>query len=157
MNTLVYLIFCALFSCALYAQESIEHVKDHIIATLSHHNPHVVKRFNDFYKQFDGSVHSFFDRANNQPLTEHIKRIEQELALLTTVCQDKAFASVATILKTHQQSVIELIAILKKYVGSCNSVGFALKVKRFEFLVPQDIKERGHFSIFRSLHHRLQC
>lgn len=152
-----YLIFCVLFSCALHAQESIEEIRDHIVATLAKHNPQVLEKFHELYKQFDSSVHSFFDRANKQSLAEHSKRMEQELALLTTVCKDKAFASVATILKVHRQSVIELIAIFKKYVGSYNSVAFALKVKRFEHLLPDDIKSRGHFSIFRSLHHRLLC
>lgn len=150
-------IFLLFFSLSALARPSIEEVRDSIIKTLAHHNPCVLEQFNCFYAQFDSSVHAFFDKKNHQSLADHIKRIEGEADLLGQVCSDLNFSSVCAILRKHRAHVLELIAILKKYVGSINSVGFALNVKRFEFLLPDDIKKRGHISLFRSLHHRLMC
>lgn len=163
MNKNVYYGFMSLCLITIFAEsslasvQSIEQVRDTIIRILKQNNSTALEQFNNFYMQFDRSVHLFFDRKNNQTLADHIKRMEDEVAMLNTVCNDQAFASVRHILQSHRDQVIDLLAIFKKYIGSINSVGFALKVKRFEFLLPADIKKRGHFSLFRSLHHRLMC
>lgn len=150
--------FLLLLVCHLaWASPSIEQVKHSIIVKLTKHNSAAIIEFNNFYNQFDRSIHLFFDKKNDQSLASHIKRIESEVETLKAVCADPAFVSVAFILKEHYAHVKDLIIILRSYVGSINSVAFALKVKRFEFLLPKDIKERGHFSLFRSLHHRLMC
>ena len=157
MNKIIKYGFCFLATGLLVASPAIEDVRDSIIQLLKKNNPTVLMQFNKFYKEFDLSVHSFFDKKNDQSLLDHIKRMEGEIVTLTRVCQDPAFVSVHSILREHCAQVKDLVAIFKQYVGSHNSVAFAWKIKRFEFLLPEDIKKRGHFSIFRSLHHRLMC
>ncbi len=151
-----YAFFLLLFQLSC-ARPSIEQVRDSIIKNLSKNNPMVVIEFNNFYNQFDRVIRLFFDKKNNQSLALHIKQIELIVKTLKGISIDQNFQCVRVVLQEYYAEVKDLLAILKEYVGSINSVSFALRVKRFEFIVPTDIRKRGQLYIFGSLHHRLMC
>lgn len=157
MNKVMWGVVFSLLSSMALAVPAIESVRDLIVKKLKKNNQTALVQFNNFYKQFEDSVHEFFDKNNDQPLNDHIKRMEGEVETLARVCKDLDFRTVWDVLQEHHMHVLDLISILRSYIGSHNSVAFALRLKRFEFLVPADIRKRGLFAIFRSLHHRLMC
>ncbi|MCX5922402.1 MAG: hypothetical protein NTX86_03670 [Candidatus Dependentiae bacterium] len=157
MKRFLLLVICCIATSTAQATEKIESIRDTIVSTLKHTNPTTLAQFNEFYKQYEQSVFEFFDPKNELPLTQHIERMNQDLKTLKGVYDNPQFKSVRPNLLDLNNHFIAMVAILKQYIGSRNSIGMALNVRPFKFLLPAAVKNRGNISLFKSLHHRLTC
>lgn len=152
------LALCFLTSAiTIHAHEDIDALKTKIIAILKQSNPKTVSTFSDFFKQYDRVVIHFFDRSNNDSLATHIAFMEKELKQLDTVAKDKQYAPIKTMLTDLYGNLRDLVDTLRGYVDTSNSVFLALSVRKFKFLLPTEIQEKGEFSLFKSLRHRHNC
>jgi len=146
-----------LFIFRISKPQDIEIIQSKIISILEKNNPLIIPEFNNFCTQYHQSIVQFFDTTNNEPLTLHIARIENELLLLKQTYSDIRFNSVQPILLGYHQDITKLVHVLKNYVGSTNSISLAWHVQQFKSLLPQPIKDRGNYALFMALKHRLAC
>lgn len=143
-------------SCPARAKD-VEMVKKTIGNVLRQKNPAVVGEFNAFCQRYDRLVLTFFDTKNNESLATHVAYMEQELVMLDKVRHDARFASVQSYLDTYYGHIERLVYLLKEHIGSHKTFSLCLKIYKFKFLLPKDLKKRGNFSLLRALRHRLSC
>lgn len=149
--------FLLFVSLALNAAQDIDTIMDAVTATLKKNSPAAHQQFEAYKQQYAESVRVFFDKNDDQPLAEHCKIMEKNLKTLHTVCHDKNYASVKKQLLETYEKLYSLYETTKSYIGSHNSVGFALALRRFRFFLTGDIKKRSLFHLFGCLNHRLYC
>jgi hypothetical protein len=145
------------FLGAAHAGEDFESARKSIITCLNKEQSGCMAEFNTFFKRYDAVVINFFDKKNNEPLKAHIGHMETELQTLKSVCNDTRYGCINAILCTYQTYVEDLIALLKNYVGSHDTISLAFKVRKFKIILPEHVKSRGDISLFWSLYHRLRC
>lgn len=142
---------------AAIATGNVESARTTIVELLKKEQPACIAEFKTFFKQYDELVVNFFDKKNNDSLTTHIMRMETELQTLKKVCDDEQYRCIHPILCGYHAQVTELIELLKRYVGSHDTVSLAFKVRKFKIILPEVVRQRGDVSLFWSLHHRLRC
>jgi len=140
-----------------FATGNLESARKTVVELLNKEQPACIKEFKTFFKQYDELVVSFFDKQNNDPLTTHIARMETKLQTLKNVCDDERYRCIHPILCGYHTQVTELVALLKHYVGSHDTLSLAFKVHKFKIILPESVRQRGDISLFWSLHHRLRC
>ena len=155
MHTL--LLTITLIACPLLAHTDVDTVKQEVFTILKKTNPRVLPRMQEYDAQYAESVRVFFDKKNKQPLAEHCKRMKAELELLQNVCSDHQFASVRHLLLENHRHLTEFYTTVKSYIGSHNTLGFALALRKYRFLLTGKIKTRSIFYLFGCLSHRLSC
>ena len=150
-------LFCliATVQCFANQQEDIEIIRQTITHTLAHASPESLPLYQQFCDQYQKLVFDFFDKNNNFPLGIHIHAMERNLGVLAKVIALPAFSSVRTILTHLYPHLAELVATAKSYLGSRNYISFALSVRKFKYLLPYAIRNRGEISLLWSLRHRL--
>lgn len=153
VSFLIVLIFVG----AAHASGDFESARKTIISCLNTEQPSCIAEFNTFFKRYDEMVITFFDKQNNESLKTHISYMETELQTLKSVCNNARYSCINAILCTYQAQIEDLIALLKNYVGSHDTVSLAFKVRKFKVILPEHVKKRGDISLFWSLHHRLRC
>ena len=152
-----FFIILAFISGTVSAISDLDATRKEIIAVLHREAPTCIEEFNDFFKKYDGVVFSFFDKKNNEPLKAHIESMETELQLLQNVCNDVRYQSVHSILCEYHMHLKELVTLLRQYVGSCDTLSLAWKVRKFKVILPKTVKKQGDVSLFWALNHRLRC
>lgn len=151
------IILCSLLICPLYGFKNIERAKKEIASTLQITNPAKLHEFYNFCDQYDHAVASFFDTNNYVSLKAHIDIMEKNLLTLKATIENPEFKTVRHILTDLNQQLINLMSLLSKYVGSKNSISLAFKVRHFKCLLPPAVENRGDFSLWWALTHRLGC
>jgi hypothetical protein len=133
----------------------VEIVRNKIARILTENNPKVLPEFFQYSDQYDKLVFDFFDINNKLPLVTHIQLFDENLKVLTRVIDNPEFSSARTYFQEVYPKLIELIAVLKNQIGSRNYGWLGLKVRRFKFLLPLLVRNRGEISLLWSLRHRV--
>lgn len=142
-------------SLVLASEPDVEVVRNKVIRTLSANNPKILPEFFKYSDQYDKLVFDFFDTNNKLPLVSHIQLLDENLKTLTQVIDNPEYSSARVNLQEVYPKLIELIAILKNQIGSRNYGWLGLKIRRFKFLLPLLIRNRGEISLLWSLRHRV--
>lgn len=151
-------LFIMVFMCSSTdAIPDLETTRNTISAILHKELPTSVGVFDNFFKQYDERVCTFFDKRNNDSLKTHIEHMEQELYILKNICDDMHYHCIKPILTHYHMHISELITLLKEYINSHDTLSLAFKVREFKHILPHEVKQRGDISLFWSLHHRLRC
>lgn len=148
------LLLCSHLACAM---PSIETARATIMTALQKWHPAIITEFKKFCKQYDNVTTAFFDTQNKDSLPVHITRMERELQTLQKVCDNPQYQNVKPLLLCYCRQIAELISVLKQHVGSHEALSLCFKLYKFKILLPEHIKNRGNFALFRSVHHRLHC
>lgn len=141
----------------LHAFDSIETTKAALVTTLKKYNPSVLAEFSLLFKRYEQIVFDFFDTNNHNPLSMHLNRMYEELETLERVCSNSQFDSITPTLRTYQKQLQELVTLLHSYRGPLDIVPLGFKVRKFKFLLPGAIQQRGDAALFWALQHRLRC
>lgn len=159
MNYLKMSPLCSLFFflCIKGAITDIDATKTTAIEILQRKNPGAIAEFQLFYQKYYQLVSSFLDDNNHQSLANHIAHMEKEMVLLRRIIDDSKFGCIRPLLTEFNEHLSAFIVLLKQYVCSHHTISLALKLRRFEFLLPRTIRQRSFISLFKSLKHRLHC
>ncbi|MFI5333381.1 MAG: hypothetical protein ACHQVS_04765, partial [Candidatus Babeliales bacterium] len=141
----------------LHAFDTIEVTKAALVKALQRHSPSALPEFDTLFKRYEQIVFDFFDTDNLDPLSVHLHRMEQELITLDQICTDIQFYSIIPTLRIYQQHLKELVALLHTYRGVRDIIPLGFKVRKFKFLLPETLQQRGDIALFFALHHRLTC
>lgn len=154
-----YLLSISLLQLAhrLHALDTIEITRAALVKTLQHQNPAALTEFMLLFKRYEQIVFDFFDSNNHTPLSGHISRMHHELETLERVCHTACFSSITPTLRLYQKHLQELVDILQSYKNGRDIISVGLKVRKFKFLLPKEVYDRGDIALFWALHHRLTC
>lgn len=141
----------------LAAHTDVDITKEKIFALLTQSNPSAIPLMQQYDAQYEESIRVFFDKKNKHTLAEHCKRMKNELDLLHAVCADPQFKSIHHLLLENYHNLTDFYDTVKSYIGSRNSLGFALALRKYRFLLTGKIKKRSIFYLFGCLSHRLNC
>lgn len=147
----------AFMTAQVHAIDNIETIKYKVQNTLAKKNPKILGQYHEFSQQYDQLVLDFFDINNNEPLKTHVHNIRAAMHILKQTCDNPEFASVRPILLTYYKHGSALVHALKGYIGSHNMLSLIFKLRHFVFLLPQVVRNKGAFTLFRGLNHRLHC
>lgn len=146
-----------LFTGIIHAITDLETDRKIIITILSQSQPALVQEFKALCNHYDESVFQFFDKKNNNSLATHVAYMESEIEIFKKVGDDIRYRTVQPLVYEYYYYLKDLLAIVKRYIGSWDTLTLALKLRKFKPILPIDIRNRGDFALFWSLNHRLHC
>lgn len=141
----------------LYALDTIEVTKAALVKTLQQQNPAALTEFMLLFKRYEQIVFDFFDTNNHAPLSTHISRMQDELKTLDQCCSNPHFNAITPTLRMYQAHLQELVTLLQSYKNARDIISVGFKVRKFKFLLPKEVYERGDIALFLALRHRLTC
>jgi hypothetical protein len=153
LMTLIFLLLPAL----THAHQNFDETRQEILTILQTTTPTAVQPCKALFAQYDTLVTNFFDKKNTESLAAHVKHMREGVAALHTACHDVRFKSVHVLFKRLHKDVSAMVDTCASYVGARITLFFALAMKKFKFLMPAAIQNKGDFAVFRCLSHRLSC
>lgn len=152
--TFIIALLCTSITCAITDLESDRHT---IIAILNQQRPESVSEFHSLFKHYDEAVLQFFDKKNNDSLKMHIDYMEVEILTFKRLGDDAHYGCIQPLLHEYYYCLKDLLTIVKRYIGSWDTLSLALRLKKFKPILPVALRHRGDFSLFWALNHRLHC